>query len=440
MRGKLSLTFLLISSLLAVNATASPAINAQVEDSYQRARVCYYELLESKARQGRRDQWEECIKRFALVRDKFPRSQRAADSQYSLGKTYEQLFQASHNREDLKSSISAYKKLARRYPKSSLADDALYRAGVVYWEGFKDKNGARAMMNEIIKWHKTGDKIKIAERFLRELKINGNKLALKNGLLAITPGTSKISATRNTNISSSSITSEFPTDRKFYIVIDPGHGGKDPGAIGPKGTQEKQVTLAISKKLARELQQRIPSKVTLTRYSDLFIDLGERNEFANKRKSDLFISIHANASENKDQHGIQTYYLNNASDEASKRLATRENSMAGKSRTDLDLIMSTMLQNAFTDESRQLAQNVHSSLIKELGGKYTNVNDQKVRSALFYVLVGAKSPAILVETSYVTNPREEARLSSNEYQDSVARAIADGVIKFLQTHKSSETL
>lgn len=214
-------------------------------------------------------------------------------------------------------------------------------------------------------------------------------------------------------------------------MIDPGHGGKDDGATGPHGIQEKNLTLAISKRLAAVLHDTLGAEVSLTRQDDRYIPLQDRNTLGNKIHADLFISIHANASESHDPHGIETYYLNNASDKASKRLADRENRAFGKEISTLQKIITTMLQNANTEDSRDLAIAVQSNMIRGLSATYPNILDKHVKTALFYVLVGSKSPSILVETGFVTNPLEEKRLNSVAYQRKLAETIAAGVKRYL---------
>jgi N-acetylmuramoyl-L-alanine amidase len=223
--------------------------------------------------------------------------------------------------------------------------------------------------------------------------------------------------------------------KSLRIIIDPGHGGRDTGAIGPNGVEEKTVTLAIAKRLARELQDDMGATVYLTRSRDVDLPLEKRNALANAKKADLFISIHANANRNRKVSGIETYYLNNASDEAAKRLAQRENKSAEKPQSQVDKILLTLSQNYTTEESRVFAGDVHKTVIDKLSGRYKGLKDLKVRSALFYVLVGAKCPGILVETSFISNPLEEKRLTNPAYQSAVADAIASGIERYVKTDK-----
>lgn len=215
------------------------------------------------------------------------------------------------------------------------------------------------------------------------------------------------------------------------VVIDPGHGGEEDGAIGPHGIREKDVVQQIAQMLAQDLRRELGAKVWLTRQRDKTVSLKKRYKTAKRRKADLFISIHANASTDKRHRGIETYYLNNASDDAAKKLAMRENESWKGPKSDIDAILATMLQNAMTDESRELAVSVQTSLVQNMRKRYKGIKNRKARSALFYVLVGTQCPSILVETSFITNPREEMRLADPTYQQEIASSIAEGVKEFV---------
>lgn len=214
------------------------------------------------------------------------------------------------------------------------------------------------------------------------------------------------------------------------VVIDPGHGGHDSGAIGKGGTREKDVALAISLKLADELREK-GLEVVLTRDDDRFIRLEDRATYANAEHGDLFISVHCNAAEKRTLRGIETYTLNTSADRYSIRLAARENASSEKGISDLQFILADLATKANTEESSRLASHVQRSLVGDLSRKYKGIRDLGHKEALFYVLLGVKMPAILVETSFLSNPDEEARLKSSVYQTEVAKAIAHGVEEFL---------
>jgi N-acetylmuramoyl-L-alanine amidase len=214
------------------------------------------------------------------------------------------------------------------------------------------------------------------------------------------------------------------------VVIDPGHGGHDTGAIGKEGTREKDVSLAIARKLADELKER-GLEVILTREDDRYLRLEARAQLANEARGDLFISIHCNSATNRKLRGVETYTLNLSSDRYSIRLAARENASSEKGISDLQFILADLATKANTGESARLASQVQKSLVGQLSQEYTGIKDLGHKEALFYVLLGVKMPAILVETSFLSHAEEEQRLASEEYQDAVAQAIAHGVEEFL---------
>lgn len=214
------------------------------------------------------------------------------------------------------------------------------------------------------------------------------------------------------------------------VVIDPGHGGHDTGAIGKKGTREKDVALAIAKKLAAELRKR-DLEVMLTREDDRFLRLEERARMANEAQGDLFISIHCNSAESRKLRGVETYTLNTSADRYSIRLAARENATSEKGIGDLQFILADLATKANTEESTRLATQVQKSMVESLSARYSDIKNLGTKEALFYVLLGTKMPAILVETSFLSHPEEEMRLASEAYQNVLARSIAQGVEAFL---------
>jgi len=227
-----------------------------------------------------------------------------------------------------------------------------------------------------------------------------------------------------------------PARRMPVVVLDPGHGGHDPGAVGPRGLEEKTVVLDISKRVRRILRQRGNVIVHLTRESDHFLSLDDRTKFANARGADLFVSIHANAAPTSGASGVETFYLDNTTDRAAIRLAAFENRTAPKKMSDLQMILRDLEQTAKVMESHALAHRVHRSLLDGLQSDELALRDLGVKGNLFYVLMGARMPSVLVEVSFITNPREERLLRSEAYREKAARGIADGILGFLQEMES----
>ena len=222
------------------------------------------------------------------------------------------------------------------------------------------------------------------------------------------------------------------------IVIDPGHGGSDTGAIGPNGTEEKALSLALAKKLSLSLSKRLRTRVVLTRDGDEAIPLTQRTAIANEYQADLFLSIHLNSSLRKGAQGTETYFLSlDASDELARQVAERENEVEAAPVTsaapsgDLKFILWDLAQQEYLKESSELAETIQDEL-----SKATNTENRGVKQAPFRVLIGATMPAALVEVGFVSNPDEEAKLTSAEHQDKLVDAIVSAVERFKNQYES----
>jgi N-acetylmuramoyl-L-alanine amidase len=218
------------------------------------------------------------------------------------------------------------------------------------------------------------------------------------------------------------------------IVIDPGHGGRDYGAPGIiKGVHEKKIVLQIGKKLAKKIRKEIKCEVIMTRNKDKFLTLEERTAIANTKNADLFISIHTNANRDRRLSGIETYFLSPAGDKESILVAARENATSTNNISDLDVILSDLLQNSKINESSRLAAYIQASIYKNLKKRgYRRVKNKGVKQAPFYVLLGAQMPAVLVETSFISNKRECKRLMNSKYQERLCEGIVAGIKKYMK--------
>ncbi len=222
---------------------------------------------------------------------------------------------------------------------------------------------------------------------------------------------------------------------KRVVVLDPGHGGHDPGAVGPKGLYEKNVVLDIALRTRDMLSKEPDLEVSLTRDKDLFLPLEERTAIARNKDADLFVSIHVNASPNRNARGIETYLLNWTNDEEAIRVAARENDISVKKmkekmekyRNELDVILSDLSRDYKREESMKLASYVQNSLVSDVSTVYRKTANLGVKQALFYVLVGASMPSILAEVSFISNPEEEKLLSKESYRNMLAGSIASGI-------------
>lgn len=222
------------------------------------------------------------------------------------------------------------------------------------------------------------------------------------------------------------------------IVVDPGHGGKDYGATGyKKGVYEKDVVLAISKKLAAKFEKELGCEVIMTRTTDKYLSLEERTAIANTKNADLFISVHTNSHEDRRAYGIETYFLNLATDNDAIRVAATENMISERTISDLESILNSLLRNVKVNESSRLADYVQNAVCSGLSKTYSKIKNKNVKQAPFYVLMGAQMPAILVETSFISNKTECSRLVDSKYQDAIVESITDGVRKYIDETKQT---
>jgi len=218
------------------------------------------------------------------------------------------------------------------------------------------------------------------------------------------------------------------------VVVDAGHGGKDTGAIGPRGVREKDLTLAIARRVGARLKS-LGFEVVMTRKGDAFVSLDERTRIANEAHADLFVSIHCNAARRRKLEGVETWTLNVSSNRYAARLAAFENAEADRTVSDLRLILADLATKANASDARDLAQSVQSSLVRTLRSRVGPVRDHGVKQALFYVLLGTRMPSILVETGFISNPAEETRLKSARFQEGTAEAIARGVKEYVESRR-----
>jgi len=213
------------------------------------------------------------------------------------------------------------------------------------------------------------------------------------------------------------------------IVIDPGHGGHDPGAKG-KNVTEAELVLDVALRLEKLLQKVSGVEVILTRRSDEFIALQERTAIANREGADLFLSIHANASNNALARGVETYFLNFANNLSAAAVAARENAASGQAMAALPDIVKAIALNNKLDESRDFATQVQHAMVERLRSANKTVKDLGVKQAPFVVLIGAAMPSVLAEISFVTNVQEAKLLKGSSYRDRIAEALFDAIRKY----------
>jgi N-acetylmuramoyl-L-alanine amidase len=228
----------------------------------------------------------------------------------------------------------------------------------------------------------------------------------------------------------------------FVVVVDPGHGGDRKGALGPDGTPEKELTLQIARRIAKYLERQ-GARVILTRTGDISVPLGNRAAVATLERADLFISVHLNSMPSRSRRqrtqGIETYFLSaDATDDSATAVAARENAdrLAGEPAIDpadpVSGILDDLEHTAALSGSSRLAYAIHEKLVAA-----TKAEDRGVKQAPFYVLAGARMPAVLVEVGFISHSEESRKLRSAAYQETVARAVAAGIAAFRANGKQA---
>ena len=255
-------------------------------------------------------------------------------------------------------------------------------------------------------------------------------------VLSIDPGAGTVTSPKY--VSPAVISSGTGGGARKIIVIDPGHGGKDSGAVGYKRLLEKRVVFSIATKMAASLRKR-GYTVLMTRTGDRFIKLHKRTRFANEKNADLFISIHANAVPARNAqkaYGIETYFLSPSRSKRATEVAAQENSAEIE---DMGMYGKNVFLNALNSEkiiaSHKLAIDLQSSVLMQLRQNYKNIKDAGVREGPFWVLVGAQMPAVLVEVGFITHATESQRLKSSDYQQHFAEGLADGVERYFAKNR-----
>ncbi len=235
----------------------------------------------------------------------------------------------------------------------------------------------------------------------------------------------------------------YDSGRDVLVVIDPGHGGHDPGAVGRGRTREKSVALSVSKLLAARINAQPGMRAILTRSGDYYVDHRERMELARRNKADLFVSVHADAVDDPRPRGASVYVLSlkGASDEAARRLAERENASAlvgGVSLADKDQVLASVLLDLSQNAALSASLDVGDMVIGELA-RLGPVHRRKVQQAGLLVLKSPDVPSILVETAFISNPAEEKRLRSEAHQRRIAEAIHEGISRYFHTNPPPDT-
>jgi len=409
--------FLLLLNL-SVFSTPAYGEGSSATKEYEALRSSYFSLRNTDVELTRLPEWEklgESLKDFVKTNST---DKNAPMALFNAASLYEYLYRQLKKEPYLETAKTLLDRFIEHYPEHALADDVLIKSGDIFLYFLDQRVWAEQYYRRVIRDYPDGDMYEVARFRLQSLEENGDVLAEEK----------KPSQTESRRAK---------TDPSLVIVIDPGHGGEDLGAVGQGGLLEKDVVLDIALELERILEQELGATVRLTRRTDVFVPLMERTAFANDFEAKVFISLHANASENQKLSGFETYYLDNTGNKASKRLAERENRSLEfeESMEDLHFILSDLIQASKLEDSITLANSVHKATVKHLRQSWDNVNDLGVKKAPFYVLVGAHMPCILVEMFFVDNPKDGSMLADPNFRKDIAQGLSVGIKNFLDKAK-----
>ena len=217
------------------------------------------------------------------------------------------------------------------------------------------------------------------------------------------------------------------------VVLDPGHGGSDPGCIGQTGLEEKTITLDVCLALKKMLVEKLGLNVILIRESDVYVPLEDRTVIANQKQADLFISVHVNAHRDRRREGVETFYLNFSPDPAVNETAARENATSTKNIGQMKDIIQKIVKNSKVMESRDLAERMQRNLVQSLSLDRPTIKSLGVKGGPFWVLIGSDMPSVLVEISHLSNTNEEAKLKTARYRELAVQGIYNGIVEYIRS-------
>lgn len=362
----------------------------------------------------RMGEWEELASDFELYADTTGRSGEAASALFNASILRGELYGKTDRPLDLKGALSSLRTLYGRFPKSQLADDALAREGELLLGKEGDRRGAKIVFERLLSTYPSSELVEVARVRLAELEGKG------------APASTRVPAISK------------PQAGGRIVVLDPGHGGEDLGAVGVSGLLEKDVVLDIASTLENILRETGRYQVFLTRRKDEFVPLERRTAYANEKEASVFLSLHCNSSPSGKLSGLEVYYLDNTGDKASQSLAERENGQQGGGGAgDLSLILSDLIQNAKLPDSIRFAEIISRYVSSHVSTRWGEAENLGVKKAPFYVLVGAHMPAALAELYFINHPDDGARLGEREFRADIAQALADGIDNYFTDPRTS---
>lgn len=394
------------------------------ESDYQLVRAEYRGLVIEDPEVKDLDRWERVREKLnTFLRTNSDDKDYTPRALYLLSRLHEQKSKILSDKQELDLAARNFKNIVEDYSNDDLVDDALLGLARISQRS-GDLNSAKVYLQRILSDYGSSDSAQHAQRHFSEIEeqlllsnVNKDNGDFKNSQIL-----------SNQPVLIGSLENSMP-----LVMIDAGHGGSEDGAIGPGGIKEKEIALSISFILKDLLRETGRVRVSLTRADDDTLTLADRTKMANEQKADLFVSIHANASEYKTSKGVETYYLDNTDDKSSLRLAQRENfTLQGPQDNSLAFIVSDFIQGVKMDDSISLAHLIQDNLVDRLKKENPQIKNLGVKKAPFYVLVGAHMPCILTEVSFIDHPTEGRMLGTLSYQRAVAQGVFDGIVSFLK--------
>lgn len=389
-----------------------PAVRADPA-SYGKAKETMARLERIPSQRQKREPWEKLAASFLRIYQTEKTWNNRPAALFRSARALDRLSRYAASRKDARRSVERYLELAQAHPRSVLADDALYNAARLRGEILGDREGARELLRRQIKDCPSGDMKQAAARYLATLSTSPAKSQSETARAK----TKKIA----------------PQSKSFRlavrtVLIDPGHGGKDPGTHH-NGIREKTVTLDISRRVGAILARR-GLKVRYTRLSDTYVPLERRADKVRTNKADLFVSIHVNANPSAKVRGFETYYLDVSRTSSATRLAAVENALRDRGRATREKLPPSRLFRIQKQESRRLARSIHDTALKFVRKKNFRTADGGIKTAPFHVLRRSGVPGVLIEVGYCTNKDEAKRLATPSYRAALAEGIANGILSY----------
>ena len=382
--------------------------------SYGKAKETMSRLERIPSQRQQREPWEKLAASFLRIYQTEKRWNNRPAALFRSARALDRLSRYAANRKDAQRSVERYLQVAQAHPRSVLADDALYNAARLRGEILGDREGAQELLQRQIKAYPSGDMRQAAARYLATLSPSAGK--------------SPRGAARPESPKSASQANPFHLGVRT-VLIDPGHGGKDPGTHH-NGIREKTVTLDIAKRVGAILSKR-GLKVRYTRLSDTYVELERRADKVRTNKADLFISIHVNANSSAKVRGFETYYLDVSRTSSATRLAAVENALRDRGRAARETLPPSRLFRIQKQESRRLARSVHDTALKLVRKKNYRTADGGIKTGPFHVLRRSGVPGVLIEVGYCTNKDEAKRLAMPAYRATLAEGIANGILAYV---------